>query len=87
MSTPCSRVIECGNEAAIVVPAPDGSEYPVCRGCYDSPCGRCPDPIEDDSNVAKDLCQGCRTEIRRWSTEADTEHDRDFDQTTLLPDE
>jgi hypothetical protein len=84
--TDCSRAIFCGNEADLTVPAPDGSDYPICRECYESPCGRCREPIEDDSNVAKGLCQSCRDEIRMWSGDEEraVEKEPDAEQTTFL---
>jgi len=84
----CSRYPFCDKTADLVVPAPDESDYPICRECYEEPCGRCFDAIENDDNVAKGLCQGCRDEIRMWGgdDERGIEKDPDSEQTTLLTD-
>lgn len=88
MTDSCSLAIWCGNDADRVVPAPDGSDYPICDDCYASDCGRCSGPIEDDSNVAKGLCQSCRDEIDLWGgdEEKGVEKEPDTEQTTLLTD-
>lgn len=84
----CSLHPFCDEDAVLVVPAPDGSDYPVCRGCYESDCGRCRAPIEKDENVAKGLCQGCRDEIRMWGgdDERGVEKDPGNEQTKLVTD-
>ena len=84
----CARHPFCDENADLVVPAPDGSDYPICRGCYESDCGRCRGSIEKDENVAKGLCQGCRDEIRMWGgdEERGVEKDPGNDQTKLITD-
>jgi hypothetical protein len=84
----CSRYPFCDETPDLVVPALDGSDYPICRGCYESDCGRCRAPIENDDNVAKGLCQDCRDEIRMWGgdDERGIEKEPDSDQTKLITD-
>lgn len=84
----CSRYPFCDETADLVVPAPDGSDFPICRDCYESDCGRCRGSIENDENVAKGLCQDCRDEIQLWGgdDERGIEKDSESEQTKLMTD-
>jgi hypothetical protein len=41
-----------------------GDDVHWCSDCYEKPCGRCREPIDDDENQRKKLCQDCRDDIR-----------------------
>lgn len=66
-----------------------GYTFHRCQSCYEEPCSRCGEEIEDDSNKPKGWCQSCREEIRLicgGDEERGIEKDEDNEQTTLLTD-
>ena len=68
-----------------------GYTFYWCRDCYEGPCGRCFEPIPEDtrgSTRAKGWCEDCREEVRLLVGDDDRgiQKDEDSEQATLLTD-
>jgi hypothetical protein len=75
----------CDNEPEVSFVDKHGVEVNWCRECYEEPCGRCGNPMEE-KNKRKGLCQDCRDEISMWSGDEDrgVEKEPEAEQTTLM---